>query len=804
MFACLVTTVSISICLAVVEAYVEIDQQKTVIDEELDRLLTASQNPAKIAILNFDSTLADEVTLGLLLTNYIKEVQIIDDYGNVLAENSKPMIQKDDNLILNHLVGKDSRQKSLDINLSISDKKSVGQLVIKYSYHDPFLMVLRGINKRIIIVVLELFFISMVYLSIFYLLVIKPISVLKNRVINLDIESSEAIQLQPLNKHKDDEIGELIYAFNNQLNFIHTLFEQNSQALKSTEVSFGSLQSLIEALPHLIIVNSIANEVLFVNKAFIREFGYSSEELLGKNLDNIIYANNSRTKKVIDDADNEALATNQSVLLPEVTWQIKNGNYITIEMRKIAIQFRGIPAILTVGVDITERKEHQARIQHMAYHDSLTNLPNRHLFIDRLEQALLRSQRSQRFGALIFVDLDNFKEVNDAKGHFAGDTLLTNIASRLKEVFREEDTVARLGGDEFVVCMTDLGKTVEEAKAIAKERAELLLQSFQQPFDVQGLAMKLGASLGVTFFNNHKISASELLGHADMAMYKAKEAGKNQVMYFEESMAESVARMTELKEDSRRALDEGEFYLVYQPQLNATTNSIIGAEALLRWNHPVKGLVSPAEFIPLLEDIDLMSEVGELVLRTAISQTQKWLLQGRIDSSFKISINVSPQQFRKSNFPSLVSDIIESFDVPPFMVDLEITESMIIDNIDYTVAAMEKLRSTGVNFSIDDFGTGYSNLNYLKKLPLDVLKVDQSFVRDIQNDPNDTAIVRTILAMASQLNLRTIAEGVETPDQLALLQEMGCHVYQGYLYSPPLKPADFEQLIPTDTHDTEA
>jgi diguanylate cyclase (GGDEF)-like protein/PAS domain S-box-containing protein len=663
--------------------------------------------------------------------------------------------------------------------------------------------ILDEIKSQVLVNIAELFVFTIVYLTIFYLLVIRPLIKLKERVIHLDIENSEVIQLETLDNHRQDEIGELVNTFNHQLSFIHTLFEQKKDALLSTEESFDSLKSLIESLPHLIIVKSINNTVLFVNKAFIREFGYSAEELLGNNLDDVIYTNNASTKKIMADADDEAISSGKSVLLPEVTWQIKNGNYITIEMRKIKIQFRGIPSILTVGVDITERKEHQARIQHMAYHDSLTNLPNRHLFIDRLEQALLRSQRSQKYGALIFVDLDNFKEVNDAKGHFAGDTLLTKIATRLKEVFREEDTVARLGGDEFVVCMTDLGKTVESAKVIAQERAEKLLKSFQNPFIVQGSSLKLGASLGITFFNNHRVSASELLGHADMAMYKAKEAGKNQVKFFEESMAETLARMTQLKEDSRRAIDNHEFYLVYQPQLNAKTNQIIGAEALLRWNHPDKGLISPAEFIPLLEDIELMPEVGELVLKTAIKQTQEWLSEGRISESFKMSVNVSPQQFRMANFPTIVNNIIEQFEVPSSMIDLEITESMIIDNIDYTVAAMKELRSTGVHFSIDDFGTGYSNLNYLKKLPLDVLKVDQSFVRDIQNDPNDTAIVRTILAMARQLNLKTVAEGVETNDQLTLLQEMGCHVYQGYLYSPPLKPADFELLVPMGDLDTE-
>ncbi|MBU2862253.1 EAL domain-containing protein [Reinekea forsetii] len=791
----MLTTLTISVYFAVSETQKEIEEKKIEVARELDRVFSSLQNPIKIAILSFDEALADEILSGLLLTDFIKKATIIDDYGNVLSEKSNAYGTKDSRKLLTFILGETIREKRQNISFSVGDTSSVGEFILVYDYHQPFLALFDSLYKRIIITITELFLIVLVYLGIFYYLVMRPLSQLKTQVKGLNIQGSEDFILNSIETHEKDEIGELIDVFNKQFAYIHTLFEENEKALRNTEASFDTLQSLIETLPHLIIVHALDKTILFVNKAFTKEFGFSAEELLGKSLNDAIYANNDSTKKVMDDANEEVVKTQQPVLIPEVTWQVKNGNYITIEMRKLVIQFRGSPAILTVGVDVTERKEHQARIQHMAYHDSLTSLPNRHLFIDRLEQALLRAQRSERYGALIFVDLDNFKEINDSKGHFAGDTLLTGISKRLKEIFRDEDTVARLGGDEFVVCMTDLGKSKPEAKVVVEDRAERLLKSLEKPFIIENASVQIGASLGIAFFHNHDASASELLGYADMAMYKAKEAGKNQIMFFEKSMAESIARTTELKEDSRRAIDEDEFYLVYQPQVHAVSNKIIGAESLLRWNHPTRGLISPAEFIPLLEDIELMPEVGTFVLKTALKQTKEWLLADRIDDSFKISINVSPQQFRMSNFPVIVNDIIERYEVPPFMVDLEITESMIIDNIDYTVAAMKELRSTGVHFSIDDFGTGYSNLNYLKKLPLDVLKVDQSFVRDILSDPNDTAIVRTILAMANQLNLRTIAEGVETPEQLASIKEMGCHVYQGYLYSPPVTSADFERLL---------
>jgi EAL domain-containing protein (putative c-di-GMP-specific phosphodiesterase class I) len=322
-----------------------------------------------------------------------------------------------------------------------------------------------------------------------------------------------------------------------------------------------------------------------------------------------------------------------------------------------------------------------------------------------------------------------------------------------------------------------------------------MLQELHKPFRVQNDQVTISASLGLAFFHDHSVSASELLKHADMAMYKAKESGKNQLILFEKEIAEANQRLFELKEDSQRAIDEKQFFLMFQPQVNSTTDTMIGVEALLRWEHPVRGLVSPAEFIPLLEDGDMMPVVGELVLKMAIDQAATWYNNGLIDDVFKMCINVSPQQFRQPNFTRIVKSIIAQNNIPATIIDLEITEGMIIDDIDHTVASMHELRDFGVNFSIDDFGTGYSNLNYLKRLPLDVLKVDQSFVRDIQNDPNDTAIVRTILAMADQLKLTTVAEGVETDEQLTLLKEMGCNVFQGYLYSPPLKNIELEPLL---------
>ena len=791
----LVTAVGLSLIVGSIAFMVELKNHASLIEQDVERVGMASIYPAKQAVFRLDSVLGTEIVKGLLINPFVTAVWIFDEQNTSVAFGHKSQTRPYRAPYLVPFIGEPVRYYSVPLGFDPSDPVKLGTLKFEYNNHWRYQSLMRTTWSRLLLNFISVICLTLILIAIVNRSLTRPLSRLSRQLKHIDINHSRGQRLAPRYRHHDDEFGTLVKALNSYIGVADGLIGENRAALSAAEQSYSSLHALVEHLPHLIYVKTINGTVLLANRAFLNTFELDEKTFIGSQHDQVLRNFSAATAQLIIDADNEAFVSHKSVLLPEVNWALKNGQFLSLELRKLAIVYKGQDALLTVGVDITERKEHQAYIQHLAYHDSLTNLPNRHLFLDRLDQALLRAQRSGNFGALIFIDLDDFKAINDSKGHLIGDTILSTVAERLTEGVREQDTVARLGGDEFVICMTDLGRVEVLAREIAVGRTTRLVAAMARPFKIPGDCLQVSASLGLAFFYDRTQTAEELLRHADMAMYKAKELGKNQFILFEQEMGDANQRVLELKEDCLVAITEHQFFLLYQPQVDSNDGRIVGAEALLRWAHPRRGLVSPVEFIPLLEAADLMHIVGQFVLREAIAQAAHWRDAASIDDRFKLSINVSPQQFRHENFTQLVRGIVTEQGIDANMIDLEITEGMIIDDIDHTVASMNALRTFGLHFSIDDFGTGYSNLNYLKQLPLDTLKVDQSFVRNIPHDPNDTAIVRTILAMAAQLNLNTVAEGVETQAQLALLRDMGCHVFQGYLYSPPVMPAEFEQLL---------
>ena len=800
----LFTALLLSLLVTGVQLTLEIQQHKDTVALDLERMITSTRLPAANAVFTYDYGLAEQLVESLLLNSYVQQVQLLDEHGTVIAKGQRNELSEQGHAYLQPLLGDPIRTANIPLPLSDKTPELTGQLAIRYNYHLPFEDLMQSTWLRLILNVIEVSLLTTVLVYLFNRVVTQPVANLTRQLEAIETSPDEGQRLKLIYAHRDDEIGSLTDTINHQLQQLDTLIKENELALDEAEQSYQNLSTLVESLPHLINVKTLEGKPLLANQAFLKSYRLSPEDYLHSEHYNVIFESLSpATRQLLEEADQEAVESNQAVLLPEISWRLPDGHHLSLEMRKLSIQYKGQPAILSVGVDITERKQHQEHIQHLAYHDALTDLPNRHLFLDRLDQALLRTQRSKQYGALIFVDLDNFKTINDTKGHLAGDAVLADVAERLKHAFREVDTVARLGGDEFVICMTDLGRTELEAYDIAHDRSVKLMDAMKRPFQTQGDQLIVSASLGLAFFHDHSLTASELLSHADMAMYRAKESGKNRIILFQQEMAEASERLLELKEDSRNALRRDEFHLVFQPQVDARDRKILGAEALLRWTHPSRGMVSPGEFIPLLEDGEMMPLVGQKVIELAAAQLAEWRQAGLIRDDFRLSLNVSPQQFRQADFVSTVRTVLNEHDLPAYLIDLEITEGMIIDNIDHTVAAMKELREMGIHFSIDDFGTGYSNLNYLKRLPLDVLKVDQSFIRDIEHDANDTAIVRTIIAMADQLKLNTVAEGVETEDQLTLLRELGCQVFQGYLYSPPLKNVEFASLLKTQIGEPE-
>ncbi|CAA7620899.1 Diguanylate cyclase/phosphodiesterase with PAS/PAC sensor(S) (fragment) [Candidatus Terasakiella magnetica] len=467
-----------------------------------------------------------------------------------------------------------------------------------------------------------------------------------------------------------------------------------------------------------------------------------------------------------------------------------DGSEFTAEVTLSAITLQGRRAIYCVWRDVTERKAAEAEIQSLAFYDPLTQLPNRRLLRDRLRQAMASSADNRHYCALLFIDLDNFKTLNDTLGHDIGDLLLQQVAIRLTACIREGDTVARLGGDEFVVMLEGLSKDLEEAAAQVEITGGKIIHTLGLAYQLASYEHHSTPSIGATLFADHQGTIDDLLKRADLAMYQAKAAGRNTLCFFDPKMQAVVTARATIESGLRTAIADNQLHLHYQPQITSG-GRLLGAEALLRWQHPQHGAIPPAKFIPIAEETGLILPIGAWVLQTACAQLARWATRPET-ADLTLAVNVSARQFRHADFTRHVLAVIEHTGANPHRLTLELTESLLLEDVEETIAKMMALKSKGVGFSLDDFGTGYSSLSYLKRLPLDHLKIDQSFVHDVLIDPNDAAIARTIVALAQGLALGVIAEGVETAEQRDFLAGVDCHVYQGYLFSRPLPIGDFE------------
>ncbi len=541
--------------------------------------------------------------------------------------------------------------------------------------------------------------------------------------------------------------------------------------------------------------------ILRVNQAFTALTGYAAEEAVG------------RDTSLLKSGRHDAAFYRQmwEALERERYWQgeiwnrRKDGSVFPAwqTISAVADAEGRVSHFVSAFSDATRYKRAEAEIERLAYYDQLTRLPNRRLLLDRLGQALAASALDGRHGALLFIDLDNFMVLNDTSGHRIGDRLLTEVAQRLRVCVREGDTVARLGGDEFVVMLQGLDKDRGVAATQAEAAGEKIRGAFGRPFVLGDAGQGVGAtpyqctaSIGADLFSGHRLSVEDLLKHAEVAMYQAKSAGRNAIHFFDPAMQASLEARAGLEADLRSALSGGQFELHYQPQV-ARDGAVVGAEALLRWRHPVRGMVSPAEYIPLAEDTGLILPIGRWVLETACERLRRWQ-ESEATRGLQIAINVSARQFGQPDFVETVRTALERSGVPPDRLKLELTESLVLDDVDSTIDKMNALKAQGVGFSMDDFGTGYSSLSYVKRLPLDQLKIDQSFVRDITTDPGDAVIVSAIIGMAASFGLTVIAEGVETPEQQDFLARHGCAVFQGALFSRPLPPDAFDAFLARD------
>ena len=599
-----------------------------------------------------------------------------------------------------------------------------------------------------------------------------------NQVIHAISHTDENLRSTlPLPVKQRDEIGLLARTYASMSKRIASQVE----ALRDKE---KNLHEILEATPAMIvIIDWETDEVLFMNNRAKAKFAQVSPDRLVNPLQSFEKDATSQRTRIALDA--ESVLFDQEARLYD-----SEGAPFWLLFSAIRTHYQDRPAILMSSTDITEQKRNEERITQLAFYDPLTSLPNRRLLLDRLNQEIALAHRENKFGAVLFMDLDRFKVLNDSYGHHLGDELLIQVANRIVSVVRAEDTAARLGGDEFVVIVHGNAATLEEAADESLVVARKIIEVLSHPFDLGHTRHHTTPSMGIALYPVGHLPASDYIQQADTAMYMAKERGGNTLNFFQPSMQESANERLQLEKELRTALEEDQFSLYYQPQVDET-GRVIGVEALVRWNHPERGIVSPGRFIDLAEETGLIIPIGSKVLEQVCHQIKQWENAGiRLDH---VSVNVSSKQLRQPEFIEQIEGILKATSVEPDRLMIELTERVVIDDLDDTIRKMLALKQLGIGISIDDFGTGYSSLSYLKRLPLKQLKIDQSFVRDITSDPNDAVIVHTIIQMARSLGLDVIAEGVETEEQFRFLKENGCTVYQGYFFGRPSPDGGFGQ-----------
>ena len=556
---------------------------------------------------------------------------------------------------------------------------------------------------------------------------------------------------------------------------------KSQQQLRESEQRF---KTLFEHHPDGIFVRDLSGKLISGNKAIEEITGYSIEELKHEAAPTLAMPEdaNFAPELLAATADGNPKKFRTSSVR-------KDGSTVEVEVAYLPLIIDGeITGMHGIARDVTQARNYERRIEHLANHDVLTGLPNRLLLTDRLQHAIDQSRRTGTQTGVLFLDLNRFKQVNDSLGHDLGDMLLEKIASRLKHLVRESDTVARLGGDEFVLVLAALD-SIETMAAVA----EKVLESVAAPISLAGHELNITTSIGGSVFPKDGHDVATLLKHADLAMYQAKELGSASFRFYDPAMNIKILERLLTESALRRALARNEFTIYYQPRISTAHRSIIGVEALVRWKHPEKGLIAPADFIPLAEEIGMISHLGEWVLRTACAQNQAWQTAGL--PHIKMAVNLSAQQLHSPGIEQTVASALETTGLAAHYLELEITETSLMQDIDSSYQTLLDIRNTGVSISIDDFGTGYSSLSHIKRLPLNTLKIDKSFIRDIASDRNDAAIVGATIAMAKHMDLKVVAEGVTAPAQVRFLMEHACHEMQGYLFSPPLPAAEMGTML---------
>ena len=760
----------VGVVVSVTQIAIDWQHEHKSLDAHVEKIMGILKDPATQAAYSLDQQLAAQVISGLLIDDAIFEAELQDDLGGVIA--GQRMKLSDDSLswLTGLLVG---RIIPFSAPLFIESDLRVGQINV---WVDGAVITSDFVSRSIRVLLFGLarnLVLGIALLGLFYLLTSRPLAQITSQLKKLDHNTRKRKAISHLDGHQEDELGVLVETFNQ----VWTSRDQAEALLAEKEAYF---RAVMEQSGEALILANLDGNILDVNAEACRSLAYENQELIGLSIADID-ANSSQSSVV---TWIQALEEGVPVSI-DSHFKRKDNWVYPVEIRCNLVVLNGENCLLASIRDVSERKKAEEKVHFLAYYDDLTKLPNRRLLQNRLELTLSVARRHQHIGALLFLDLDRFKVINDSLGHTAGDELLALVAKRIKGCLREEDTAARIGGDEFVILVPELSDDVAIAQNLVRQLAQRILVEFSLPFGIRNQDLYMTVSIGISLFPLDGSNGSDLLQQADTAMYRTKAEGRNGYYFYQSEMQEDASERLILEKALHQALENEELSLLYQPQIDEN-GGVSGLEALIRWNHPTLGRVPPDLFIPIAEETGLILPIGRWVMVEAFQQLLALQAKG-LPSTFKrLAINISPRQFADDGFVGEVTDVLRLTGADASFLELELTEGMLVKNIDSVILKMKALKNLGFSFSIDDFGTGYSSLRYLKNLPLDQLKIDQSFVRDIIWDTNSRAIVHTIIAMASHLDLELIAEGVETDEERQVLFELGCKNYQGYYFSRPI------------------
>ncbi|ETI60935.1 sensor domain-containing protein [Marinomonas profundimaris] len=779
----LVILLVLSLSMSTFQILIDWEEEQVIIENQVMSTLYIVESSAVEAAYYLDDELAKTVLTGLMRSPNIHKSQLNDDLGYELASTYRSLTPVSLRWLSDHVFS--GLPPQFTLVLKRDNQTVVGTLTVSV---DRAAVKAGFIRRNIRLIVTSLISASLLGIAmfmLFYFQISRPLTRVIDQLNVLEQEENEPEQLQFKQTSRDDELGILART-------ITALWHKRKKVEGELAKSEAYFKAVLHQSSECMLLTNLKGQIVDCNGETCRLLHYDTATLLTLNIEDI---DPEQTPNLLKGWVSPSLGDPTTF---EAHYHKSNGVRFPVEVCGNIITLDSEPFFLASFRDITQRKKDQEQVRFLAYYDALTNLPNRRFLNQNLDKVITTARDNGQIGGLLFIDLDRFKSINDSMGHHIGDALLVEAAKRIMSCLSESDTAIRIGGDEFVLLVPVLGYQFDEAHGKATSLAEVLLSQVSQVFRLEQADLFISASIGISFFPLDGADDTQILRQADTAMYEAKDGGRNGYRFYQQEMQTKVAERAMLEKALHSAVLNDEFYLVYQPQVNEK-GELIGFEVLLRWFNEVLGLVPPCRFIPIAEETGIIDEVGYWVLENACHQLKAWEEAG-LPSSFKgIAINISPYQFAKDSFVDTVKEVIENTQVNPSLLDLEITEGMLVENISSVAEKMWLLKECQLRFSIDDFGTGYSSLRYLQHFPINQLKIDQSFVRDLSRAPNSHVIINTIVSMADHMGLLVLAEGVENPIEKDILNKIGCTRYQGYYFSKPVESDIATRYLTADT-----